>query len=91
MTAESGFSVSVVIPVFNGAATVGEVVERGREVLGPLAPDFEFVLVNDGSTDASWDRIEALVASSWTFAASTSAANYGQHNANLAGIRPSAA
>ena len=58
MTAGHGFSVSVVIAVYNGAATVGEVVERGREVLAPLVAAYEFVLVNDGSADASWARIE---------------------------------
>ena len=62
MTAEFGFSVSVVIPVYNGFATVGEVVERSREVLGPLVGDLEFVLVNDGSADktARWIGKDAV-------------------------------
>lgn len=87
MTAEHGFSVSVVIPVFNGAATVGEVVERGREVLGPLVAAYEFVLVNDGSADASWARIEELCASAPNVRGLDLSRNYGQHNALLAGIR----
>ena len=41
---------SLVIPVFNGAATVGRLVTAIRQELA-AAYDLEFVLVNDGSPD----------------------------------------
>jgi glycosyltransferase involved in cell wall biosynthesis/ribosomal protein S18 acetylase RimI-like enzyme len=87
VSAEFGFSVSVVIPVYNGAATVGEVVERTREVLGPLVEGLEFVLVNDGSADDSWGRIKELCAGPGDVRGVDLSRNFGQHNALLAGIR----
>ena len=42
---------SVVMPVYNGAAHVGEALDS---VLGQTFTDFEVVAVDDGSTDDSW-------------------------------------
>jgi undecaprenyl-phosphate 4-deoxy-4-formamido-L-arabinose transferase len=80
-------SVTVVIPVFNGAETVGQVVERSRAALSGCAGLIEFVLVNDGSKDSSWQRIEELVAATPDVRGIDLSRNYGQHNALLAGIR----
>jgi undecaprenyl-phosphate 4-deoxy-4-formamido-L-arabinose transferase len=80
-------SVSVVIPVFNGAGTVAEVVRRSREVLEGCAGGHEFILVNDGSGDSSWERIVELAASAGDVRGLDLSRNYGQHNALLAGIR----
>lgn len=78
---------SVVIPVFNGAGTVAEVVRRSREVLEGCAGGHEFILVNDGSGDSSWERIVELAASAGDVRGLDLSRNYGQHNALLAGIR----
>ena len=40
-------SVSVIIPVFNEAGTIGEII---RGILS-LYPEFEIIVINDGSTD----------------------------------------
>ena len=45
-------SVSVIIPVFNEAETIGEII---RDILS-LYPDFEIIVINDGSTDESGQR-----------------------------------
>ena len=47
----------------------------------------EIVLVNDGSTDASWDEIDELAAPYPRVRGIDLMRNYGQHNALLAGIR----
>lgn len=48
--------VSVLMPVFNCEATVAESIES---ILGQTYRDFEFVIVNDGSTDNSLEIIKS--------------------------------
>jgi glycosyltransferase involved in cell wall biosynthesis len=45
-------SVSVIIPVFNEAETIGEII---RDII-VLYPDFEIIVINDGSTDETGAR-----------------------------------
>ncbi len=82
-----GPRISVVVPVYNGAATLAELVARCHEVLDECASAHELVLVNDGSQDDSWAEIERLAADDPSVRGIDLARNYGQHNALLAGIR----
>jgi undecaprenyl-phosphate 4-deoxy-4-formamido-L-arabinose transferase len=75
------------VPVFNGAATVGPLVARCTAVLDELGTEFEIVLVNDGSEDDSWERIEALRDRDAGVRGIDLPANRGQHAALLTGIR----
>ena len=84
-------SVSVVVPVYNSAATLDELGTRLAAALEPLGRAYEIVLVNDGSRDDSWSGIEALVARDSHVRGIDLARNYGQHNAVLAGVRRRAA
>ena len=52
--------ISVVIPVYNGAATIVELVWRLEKSLGGICKDFEVIMVNDGSQDGSWEQIKKL-------------------------------
>jgi undecaprenyl-phosphate 4-deoxy-4-formamido-L-arabinose transferase len=78
---------SVVIPVFNSAATLPELARRLEAALSQLPNAFEVVLVNDGSHDASWATIEAVSAARPWLRGINLMRNYGQHNALLCGIR----
>lgn len=75
----------MVVPVYNGASSLEELVGRIDGVLGARA--YEVVLVNDGSSDDSWSQISRL-ASEWGHVRGLDLTkNFGQHNALLAGIR----
>jgi undecaprenyl-phosphate 4-deoxy-4-formamido-L-arabinose transferase len=80
-------SVSVVVPVYNSAGTLSELAARIHASLLPITRNFEVILVNDGSQDASWARIGDLVTQYDSVHGIDLMRNFGQHNALLAGIR----
>jgi glycosyltransferase involved in cell wall biosynthesis len=49
----SGVELSIIIPVYNNAATLDELLDRIVAVMGKLGRTFEVVLVDDGSRDES--------------------------------------
>lgn len=76
---------SFVIPIYNGAATIGRVVEMIHENYVDLS--IEVVLVNDGSPDDSESTCASLARrfpDTLTFV--HLARNFGEHNAVLAGL-----
>lgn len=80
-------SLSIVVPVYNGTDTLEPLVQRLAAVLPGLASEYELLLVNDGSPDASWELITSLSAAYPWVRGFDLMRNYGQHNALLAGIR----
>jgi glycosyltransferase involved in cell wall biosynthesis len=86
----TGPAVSVVVPVYNAAATLPELAARLEAVLAGLAPGSEILLVNDGSRDESWQVILDLAARGPRVRGIDLMRNYGQHNALLCGIRAAA-
>ena len=85
--ARSDHTYSVVIPVYNSRDVVGATVTRVVEVFEQAGLDYEVVLVNDGSRDGSWDVIADLARTTPHVVALDLLRNYGQHHANLAGLR----
>lgn len=80
-------NLSVVIPVYNGQHTIGELVERLGRVLPGISNSYEIVLVCDGSPDNSWQLIEQLASRHPWVRGIDLMRNYGQHNALLCGVR----
>jgi glycosyltransferase involved in cell wall biosynthesis len=80
-------SISVVTPVYNGEASIGELCRRLAEVLPRISAQHEVILVNDGSRDRSWETISELSSRSSMVRGLNLMRNYGQHNALLCGIR----
>jgi undecaprenyl-phosphate 4-deoxy-4-formamido-L-arabinose transferase len=70
---------SICIPVYNGAATIKELVEKARGDLSDL--QLEFVVVNDGSVDDSDAVCSALAESSRDLKYICLRRNFGEHNA----------
>ena len=85
----SSFKYSIVVPVYNSVALVGQTVDRIVEVFERAGLTYELILVNDGSRDGSWDVIADKARQNSSIVALDLLKNYGQHNANLAGFRES--
>lgn len=63
MPAGRSRSISVFFPCFNEAGNVEDVVSRAITVLQDISPDFEIIVVNDGSRDSTGaiaDRLAAV-------------------------------
>jgi glycosyltransferase involved in cell wall biosynthesis len=77
---------SIVIPVYRGAATIGRLVDA----LSDLHPEggLEIILVNDGSPDNSGEVCrELLLTARVPLVYIEHARNYGEHNAVMTGLR----
>jgi undecaprenyl-phosphate 4-deoxy-4-formamido-L-arabinose transferase len=77
---------SIVVPVYRGAATVGLLVEA----LSALRPEggLEIILVNDGSPDNSGEVCRALQRTATVpLTYCEHARNFGEHNAVMTGLR----
>ena len=86
MTQQATPGLSIVVPVYRGAATVGKLVEA----LSRLTPEggIEIVLVNDGSPDNSGDVCRELVQTATVpIVYVEHTRNYGEHNAVMTGLR----
>jgi glycosyltransferase involved in cell wall biosynthesis len=78
---------SVVVPVYNSAETLEPLVQRLQPVLQSIADQYEVLLVNDGSRDESWQKIQQLADKYPWVQGINLMRNYGQHNATLCGVR----
>ncbi|MCB9915770.1 MAG: glycosyltransferase [Planctomycetes bacterium] len=80
-------SLSLVIPVYNEEENLDELVDRCVAACDALGRPYEVVLVDDGSRDASRERIEAKARQ---FGGRVKGVflnrNYGQHNAVICGL-----
>jgi undecaprenyl-phosphate 4-deoxy-4-formamido-L-arabinose transferase len=77
-------SLSIVVTLFNEAACVDELYRRTTEALG--GRDYELLFVDDGSTDETFARLEALHAADERVRVIRFKRNFGQHPAMHAGL-----
>ncbi len=79
--------ISIVIPVFNSAATLEELVERISGMAVALAASHEIILIDDDSQDDSWKVIRSLGQRDRAHVMGVQLMrNYGQHNALMCGL-----
>ena len=79
--------VSVVIPCYYSEGLIEKVVTLTRDELTGAGYEYEFVLVNDGSTDGTFDAIRRLTAADNNIVGINCAKNLGQHSAIMAGLQ----
>jgi dolichol-phosphate mannosyltransferase len=77
---------SVVAPIFNEVDSLPELHRRVKEVMGSLDEGWELILVDDGSTDGSSDRIRHLGMTDPQVRAVIFARNFGHQIAVTAGL-----
>src|SRR5436190_23762266 len=77
---------SVVVTVFDEAASLEELYARAIAALEPLDTAFELIFVDDGSTDGSFATLERLHASDHRVRVVRFKRNFGQHPAMHAGL-----
>jgi dolichol-phosphate mannosyltransferase len=79
-------TLSVVSPVYRAEDLVELLVDRIRGALDPLGLSYEIILVEDGSKDRSWLKIQQAAARYPEVRGIRLARNFGQHPAILAGL-----
>jgi glycosyltransferase involved in cell wall biosynthesis len=77
---------SIVIPTYNSATSLFDLVKRLDKTLRPLFSDYEIIFVVDGSPDQSWQIIRSLATKNPKVRGFNLMRNYGQHNALFCGI-----
>jgi len=80
---------SVVSPVYKAEENVDELVSRISTELSALTDNYEIILVEDGSPDASWKKIEENCAKEARVKGLKLSRNFGQHSAITAGLQAS--
>lgn len=86
MTVSDHPALSIVIPVFNEEENVPLLAEEIRQALEPHGIRYEVVAVDDGSTDGSWARLEAVRAADPRWVLVALRRNFGQTAALSAGF-----
>lgn len=85
--ADHELAISIVVPVYNSAATLPQLLERLVRTIGSITQDYEIVLVDDGSRDNSWEVLQSLRARYGDrMVAIQLMRNYGQHNTLMCGL-----
>ena len=87
--AESNPYLSVVSPVFLAEGIVDELVKRITEEVSKITQDYEILLVEDGSSDKSWKKIEDNCKTDKRIKGIKLSRNFGQHYAITAGLKES--
>ncbi|WP_138470272.1 glycosyltransferase family 2 protein [Poseidonocella sp. HB161398] len=78
--------ISVCVPIYNEEDSVGPLCEAIVAALEPTGRDFEMVLVDDGSTDLSVERLTKIAERDPRLVVVCFQRNYGQTAAMMAGI-----
>ena len=79
-------SISIVSPVYKAEKIVNELVKRLTEEVSKITDSYEILLIEDGSPDESWEKIEQNCAKDKHVKGIKLSRNFGQHYAISAGM-----
>ena len=82
-------SISVVSAVYNTGSMVPELITRIVESVSKITDQYEIILVDDGSSDSSWEILASAAHDHSYVTAIKLSRNFGQHAAIAAGLRHS--
>lgn len=77
---------SIIAPIYNEICCLDALYERVSEVMNKMGEEWEFILVDDGSTDGSTDRIRELAKQDKRIRPVIFARNFGHQIAVTAGL-----
>lgn len=77
---------SVISPIYNTGGMLPEFVRQVIKAVTAVAPDYEIILIDDGSPDGAWGMLEELSAANVRIKAIRLSRNFGQHRALAAGL-----
>lgn len=77
--------ISFVIPCYNSAHTIGDVIEEIKESV--VEKEYEIILVNDGSKDNVYDVLTSYAQKDKRIKVINLIKNFGQHSALMTGLR----
>lgn len=77
---------SIVIPVFNEEANISPLLHSLHSNLQPLDINYEIILVDDGSSDSTWEKINIMSQTDASFRGIRLTRNFGHQHALLAGL-----
>lgn len=77
---------SIVSPVYRAAEIVEKLVSEIHLSVKTITDDYEIILVEDGSPDNSWSKIEAICKTDSKVKGIKLSRNFGQHPAIMAGL-----
>ena len=78
--------ISIVSPVYKAETMIDELVIRISESVAKITSSFEIILVEDGSQDGSWDKIQENCLKYKFVKGIKLSRNFGQHVAIAAGL-----
>jgi Glycosyltransferases involved in cell wall biogenesis len=81
-----GVYLSIIIPLFNEADSIDLLYAELKDVISRQRYDAEIIFINDGSTDASMDKLKKIASVDKTVKIINFKRNYGQTPAMAAGI-----
>ena len=86
---KNGIHLSIVSPVYLAEGIIDELIKRIRKQILKITENYEIILVEDGSSDNSWQKIEENCKKYKRIKGVRLSRNFGQHYAITAGLHKS--